>query len=38
MLINVIIAKVEYAGDVREGKAKLMKRLETFRMTASRNV
>ena len=29
ILINVIVPKLEYAGEVREGHAKLVKQLET---------
>ena len=36
MLINVIAPKLEYAGGVWEGNAKLVKQLETVQMTAAK--
>ena len=38
ILTNVIVPKLEYAGEVWEGKAKLVKRLETVPMTAATNI
>ena len=34
--MNVIVPKLEYAGEVWEGNAKLAKQLETVQMTASK--
>ena len=33
ILINVIVPKLEYAGEVWDGNAKLAKQLETVQMT-----
>ena len=33
--MDVIVPKLEYAGEVWEGNAKLVKRLETAQMTSS---
>ena len=38
ILINVIVPKLEYAGEVWEGNAKFVKQLETVQMTAAKNV
>ena len=38
ILTNVIVPKLEYAGEVWEGNAKLVKRLETVQMTAAEKV
>ena len=35
ILMNVIVPKLEYAGEVWEGNAKLVKQLETVQMTAA---
>ena len=35
MMMNVIVPKLEYAGVVWEGNAKLVKQLETVQMTAA---
>ena len=37
-LMNVIVPKLEYAGEVWEGNAKLVKQLETVQTTASKNI
>ena len=37
-LMNVIVPKLEYAGEVREGSAKLVKQLETVQITAARKI
>ena len=34
ILINVVVPKVEYAGEVWEGNAKSVKQLETVQMTS----
>ena len=34
IFINVIVPKLEYAGEVWEGNSKLVKQIETVRMTA----
>ena len=36
--MNAILPKLEYAGEVWEGNAKLVKQLETVQMTASKKV
>ena len=36
ILVNVIVPKIEYAGEVWEGDAKLVKQLETVQMTAAK--
>ena len=38
ILINVIVPKLEYAREVWEGNAKLVKQLETVHMTAAKKV
>ena len=38
ILINVIVPKLEYAGEVWEGNAKFVKQLETVQMTAATKV
>ena len=38
ILINVMIPKQEYAGEVWEGNAKFVKQLETVQMTAAKNI
>ena len=38
ILINVVVPKVEYAGEVWEGNAKLLKQLETVQMAAAKKV
>ena len=38
ILMNVIVTKLEYAREVWEGNAKLVKRLEIVRMTAAKKV
>lgn len=38
ILMNVIVPKLEYAGEVWEGNAKLVKQLETVQMTAAKKV
>ena len=37
-LIDVVVPKLEYAGKVWEGNAKLVKQLETVQMTAATKV
>ena len=37
ILMNVIVPKLEYAGEVWEGNAKLVKQLATLQMTAAKN-
>ena len=37
-MMNVIVPKLEYAGQVREGNAKFVKQLETVQMTAAENI
>ena len=37
MLTNVMVPKLEYAEEVWEGNAKLVKYLETVQMTAAKN-
>ena len=36
ILINVIVPKLEYVGEVWEGNAKFVKQLETVQMTAAK--
>ena len=36
ILMNVILPKLEYAGEVWEGDAKIVKQLETVQMTAAK--
>ena len=36
IMINVIVRKLEYAGEVWEGNAKLVKQLQTVQMTAAK--
>ena len=38
ILMNVIVPKLEYAGEVCEGNAKFVKQLETVQMTAAKTV
>ena len=38
ILMNVIVPKLEYAGEVWEGNAKLVKQLETLWVTAAKKV
>ena len=38
ILMNAIVPKLEYAGQVWEGKAKLVKQLETVHTTAAKKV
>ena len=38
VLINVIVPKLEYAGEAWQGNAKLVKQLETVQMAAAKNV
>ena len=38
ILINAIVPKLEYAGEVWEGNAKFVKQLERVQTTASKNV
>ena len=38
ILINVIVPKLKYEGEVREGNAKLVKQLETVQMAAAKKV
>ena len=38
ILINAIVPKLEYAGEVWEGNAKLVRQLETVQMTAAKKV
>ena len=38
ILMNVIVPKLEYAGEVWEGNAQLVKQLETVHMTAAKKV
>ena len=37
-LTNVIVPKLEYAGEVREGNAKFVNQLETVHMTAAKKI
>ena len=36
ILMNMIVPKLEYAGDICEGNAKLVKQLEIVQMTAAK--
>ena len=36
ILMNVIVPKLEYAGEVWEGNVKLVKKLETVQMAAAK--
>ena len=38
ILMNVIVPKLEYAGEVWEGNAQLVKQLETVQMAAAEKV
>ena len=38
ILMNVIVRKLEYAGEVWEGNARFVKQLETVEMTAAENM
>ena len=38
ILMSMIVPTLEYAGDVWEGNAKLVKQLETAQMTAAKNI
>ena len=38
ILMNVIVPQLEYAGDVGKGNAKLVKQMETVRMTAVKHI
>ena len=38
ILIDVIVPKLEYAGEVWEGNAKFVKQLETVQMTAAKKI
>ena len=38
VLMNVIVPKLEYAGEVWEWNAKLVKQLETVQMTAAKKI
>ena len=38
ILVNVIVPKLEYAGEVREGNAKFVKQLEAVQMTVAKNI
>ena len=38
ILINVIVPKLEYAGEVWQGNAKFVKQLETVQTTAAKNI
>ena len=38
ILMCVIVPKLEYAGEVWEGNAKIVKQLETVRMTAAKKI
>ena len=37
-ILNVIVLKLDYAGEVWEGKAQLVKQLETVQMTTAKKV
>ena len=37
ILVNVIVRKLEYAGEAWEGNAKSVKQLETVQVTAAKN-
>ena len=38
ILMNVIVPKLEYAGEVWEGNANFVKQLETVQMTAAKKI
>ena len=38
VLMNVIVSKLEYAGEAWEGNAKFVKQLKTVQMTAAKNI
>ena len=38
ILINMILSKLDYAGEVWKGSAKFVKQLETVQMTAAKNI
>ena len=38
ILMSVIVPKLEYAGEVWEGNAKLVKKFETIPMTAAKKI
>ena len=38
ILMNVIVPKLEYAGEVWEGNVKLVKKLETVQMAAAKKI
>ena len=38
ILMNVIVPKLEYAGEAWEGNAKFVKQLETVQMTAAKKI
>ena len=38
VLMNVIVSKLEYAGEVWEGNAKFVKQLETVQITAAKKI
>ena len=38
ILINVVVPKLEYAGEVWEGNATFVKQLETVQMAAAKNI
>ena len=38
ILMNVIVPRLEYAGEVWEGNAKFVKQLETVQMTAAKKI
>ena len=38
ILMNMIVPKLEYAGEVWEGNAKLVKKLKTVQMAAARRL
>ena len=38
IMMNVIVPKLEYAGDLLEGNAKFVKELETVQMTAAKKI
>ena len=38
ILINVVVPKLDFAGEVWEGNAKFVKQLETVQMTAAKEM
>ena len=38
ILMNVIVPKLEYAGEIWEGNAKFVRQLKTVQMTAARKI